>query len=98
MSKRISKKVTLNISPASSKLWSTIYVEGIYPKGNKDMSDTIGLRLTPAQASELAAMLQAVAYDRIAQGDIFITGKKHDQSVTIIRRKKGNHKPFGSSR
>lgn len=82
------------ISPASSKLWSMIYAKGISPKGTEDNSSTIGVILTPQQAAELAAMLLAVAYDRTAQGDIFITGHKHDSSVTVIRKKAGNYEPL----
>jgi len=82
-------------SPAGAKLWSTIYVKGISPKDVECASDTIGITLSPTEAVELAAMLVSMAYDREAQGDIHVTGKKIDNSLTVIRRIEGRYPPLG---
>ena len=82
------------ISPSSAKLWSTIYVKALFPK-KKQRSETVGLALTPAQAAELAAMLLSVAYARNGSGDIYVTGKKSDLSVSVIRKKNGSHALLG---
>lgn len=77
-------KKRIAISSASAKLKSGIYAKAISPKAGE--GKTVGIILTPTQAKELATQLLAVAHDPVAKGVIHITGHKHNNNVTVLRR------------
>ena len=81
-----------NISSASAKLPSTVYVSGISPKSGQ-ASKTVGLTMTEGQAVKLATLLLAVAQTDRADGLISITGRQWKYSarhqghpVSVIRQ------------
>ena len=81
-------------SPASCKLWSTVYAKSISPKEVDSTSDTVGFGFDPKTAVEVATMLLSMALDREAKGDIVMTGRKSDLSVSVLRREEGDYEPL----
>lgn len=73
-------------SPASAKLRSGITPKSMTPKLEDTSGSTIGVRLSPEDARELAAMLLAVSYDRDGGGEVLLTGHLKEQRLTVLRR------------
>jgi len=70
-----------NISSASAKLRSLVYVRSISPRDVK----TCGIIMTKDQAIKLASYILAVAEADNAKGLIYVTGRPKENTVTVIR-------------
>lgn len=87
----MAKKKTA-ISSASASLSSHVYVKRLSPNTIESNTKTIGIHMSRDTAIELATKILAVANDEGGkdrspfQGDIMLTGHKHSNEVTILRK------------